>query len=108
MSRPSLRRLQATGSHLQLRSALHCTPQVQQPAAAATAAAAGTQHFDYLVLGAGSGGMASARRAADLYGAKVAIVESGPLGGTCVRPSPTPEVPRPDPARKAPSRGVLR
>ena len=94
MSRPSLRRLQATGSHLQLRSALHCTP--QQPAAAATAAAAGTQHFDYLVLGAGSGGMASARRAADLYGAKVAIVESGPLGGTCVRPSPP---------RKAPRRG---
>eukprot|EP01045_Picozoa_sp_COSAG04_P024921 COSAG04_NODE_3188_length_3074_cov_2.665210_2_plen_106_part_00 len=104
MSRPSLRRLQATGSHLQLRSALHCTP--QQPAAAATAAAAaGTQHFDYLVLGAGSGGMASARRAADLYGAKVAIVESGPLGGTCVRPSPTPEAPRPHPARKAPRRG---
>ena len=96
MSRPSLRRLQATGSHLQLRSALHCTPQVQQPAAAAAAAAAaaGTQHFDYLVLGAGSGGMASARRAADLYGAKVAIVESGPLGGTCVRPSPTPQSPK--------------
>jgi glutathione reductase (NADPH) len=39
--------------------------------------------YDYLVLGAGSGGLASARRAAS-YGAKVAIVESRELGGTCV------------------------
>jgi glutathione reductase (NADPH) len=41
------------------------------------------EHFDYLVIGAGSGGLASARRAAR-YGAKVAIVAWGPLGGTCV------------------------
>jgi len=40
-------------------------------------------HFDYLVLGAGSGGVASARRAAS-YGAKVAIIEKARLGGTCV------------------------
>jgi hypothetical protein len=40
-------------------------------------------HFDYLVIGAGSGGIASARRAAQ-WGAKVAVVERGPLGGTCV------------------------
>ncbi|ORY83015.1 glutathione reductase, partial [Protomyces lactucae-debilis] len=41
--------------------------------------------YDYLVIGGGSGGLASARRAAGLYGAKVAIVEgSGRLGGTCV------------------------
>ena len=39
--------------------------------------------FDYLVLGAGSGGIASARRAAQ-HGAKVAVVERGRLGGTCV------------------------
>jgi glutathione reductase (NADPH) len=39
--------------------------------------------FDLFVIGAGSGGIASARRAAE-YGAKVGIVESGPLGGTCV------------------------
>src|SRR5262245_22216417 len=39
--------------------------------------------FDYVVIGAGSGGLAAAQRAAE-YGAKVAIVESGPLGGTCV------------------------
>eukprot|EP01051_Picozoa_sp_SAG22_P015022 SAG22_NODE_1909_length_3328_cov_3.374419_4_plen_450_part_00 len=53
-------------------------------AAAAAAGSGSGTHFDYLVLGAGSGGMASARRAADLYGAKVAVVESGRLGGTCV------------------------
>jgi glutathione reductase (NADPH) len=39
--------------------------------------------FDFIVIGAGSGGLASAQRAAE-YGAKVAIVESGRLGGTCV------------------------
>ena len=39
--------------------------------------------FDLLVLGAGSGGIATARRAAQ-YGAKVGIVESDRLGGTCV------------------------
>lgn len=40
-------------------------------------------HFDYLVIGAGSGGIASARRARS-YGARVAIVERGAFGGTCV------------------------
>lgn len=40
-------------------------------------------HFDYLVVGGGSGGISSARRAAS-YGAGVGIVEAGPLGGTCV------------------------
>ena len=39
--------------------------------------------FDLFVLGAGSGGIATARRAAQ-YGAKVGIVESDRLGGTCV------------------------
>jgi glutathione reductase (NADPH) len=39
--------------------------------------------FDYLVIGGGSGGIASARRAA-AYGARVGLIESGPLGGTCV------------------------
>lgn len=39
--------------------------------------------FDYFVIGAGSGGIASARRAAS-YGAKVAVVEKARLGGTCV------------------------
>ena len=39
--------------------------------------------FDYIVIGGGSGGIASARRAAS-YGANVAVVEAGRLGGTCV------------------------
>lgn len=41
------------------------------------------QTFDYLVIGGGSGGLASARRASSL-GAKAAIIEHGRLGGTCV------------------------
>jgi glutathione reductase (NADPH) len=39
--------------------------------------------YDFFVIGAGSGGIASARRAAS-YGAKVGIAEMGKLGGTCV------------------------
>ena len=39
--------------------------------------------YDYLVIGGGSGGIASAVRAAS-YGARVALVEHGRLGGTCV------------------------
>ena len=39
--------------------------------------------FDYLVIGGGSGGLGSARRAANL-GAKVLVIEHGRLGGTCV------------------------
>ena len=42
------------------------------------------QHdFDLLTLGAGSGGVAASRRAA-LHGARVAVVEGGRVGGTCV------------------------
>ena len=40
--------------------------------------------FDLLVIGAGSGGIATAKRAADNYGAKVCVVEKGRFGGTCV------------------------
>lgn len=39
--------------------------------------------FDFVVIGGGSGGLAAAQRAAE-YGARVALVESGRLGGTCV------------------------
>jgi glutathione reductase (NADPH) len=42
-----------------------------------------TERYDVLVIGGGSGGLAHAQRAAE-YGAKAAIVEKGPLGGTCV------------------------
>ncbi|XP_072563715.1 glutathione reductase, mitochondrial [Paramormyrops kingsleyae] len=39
--------------------------------------------FDFLVIGGGSGGLAGARRAAEL-GAKTAVIEGKKLGGTCV------------------------
>ena len=39
--------------------------------------------FDLIVIGAGSGGLAAAKRAAR-YGAKVAIIEVSKIGGTCV------------------------
>ncbi|MGF1476739.1 MAG: glutathione-disulfide reductase [Geminicoccaceae bacterium] len=39
--------------------------------------------FDLFVIGGGSGGVACARRAAS-HGARVALCESGRLGGTCV------------------------
>jgi glutathione reductase (NADPH) len=39
--------------------------------------------FDFVVIGAGSGGIAAANRAA-AHGARVAIIEQGKLGGTCV------------------------
>lgn len=39
--------------------------------------------FDYIVIGAGSAGLASARRAAK-YGKQVALIEGKRLGGTCV------------------------
>lgn len=41
------------------------------------------KHWDYLVIGGGSGGIASANRAA-MRGAKVALIEESELGGTCV------------------------
>ncbi len=41
------------------------------------------QNYDFFVIGAGSGGVRSARIAAG-FGAKVAIVEDHYLGGTCV------------------------
>ncbi|MGA7966262.1 MAG: glutathione-disulfide reductase [Gammaproteobacteria bacterium] len=41
------------------------------------------ENFDFIVIGAGSGGIAAANRAAT-HGARVAIIEQDRLGGTCV------------------------
>ncbi|MEO8164474.1 MAG: glutathione-disulfide reductase [Betaproteobacteria bacterium] len=41
------------------------------------------RHFDLLVIGGGSGGVAVSNRAAS-YGAKCVLIEPGRLGGTCV------------------------
>ncbi len=40
-------------------------------------------HYDVIAIGAGSGGLSVAERAAS-YGAKCAVIEAGELGGTCV------------------------
>ncbi len=42
-----------------------------------------TSHYDFIVIGGGSGGLAAAKRAAH-YGARTVVIEKGPLGGTCV------------------------
>ncbi|WP_423185246.1 glutathione-disulfide reductase [Alishewanella sp. d11] len=42
-----------------------------------------TRHYQYLAIGAGSGGIASANRAA-MRGAKAAVIEAKAVGGTCV------------------------
>ena len=91
MSRSSLlRRSLLIGAPLAATSRL-----VGGNAPALSTTASKTEHFDYLVIGGGSGGVASARRAA-MYGKKVALVERGPewdgdgirvgagYGGTCV------------------------
>jgi glutathione reductase (NADPH) len=41
------------------------------------------KHYDFLVIGGGSGGIAAAKRAAS-YGARTAVIESSRIGGTCV------------------------
>ena len=42
-----------------------------------------SEHYDLIVIGAGSGGVAAARRAA-AHGARVLIAEADRVGGTCV------------------------
>ncbi|XP_027865519.1 glutathione reductase, mitochondrial isoform X1 [Xiphophorus couchianus] len=56
---------------------------VRRSMASNRASAAETTRFDFLVIGGGSGGLAGARRAAEL-GANTAVIESHKLGGTCV------------------------
>ncbi len=42
-----------------------------------------SKHYDLVAIGAGSGGLSAAERAAE-YGARSAVIESHKLGGTCV------------------------
>jgi len=42
-----------------------------------------SKHYDLLAIGAGSGGLSAAERAA-MYGKKTAVIEMGRVGGTCV------------------------
>ena len=41
------------------------------------------KHFDLIAIGGGSGGLAVAEKAAQ-YGKRVAVIEAGKMGGTCV------------------------
>ncbi|MGV3200543.1 FAD-dependent oxidoreductase, partial [Streptococcus thoraltensis] len=41
------------------------------------------KEYDYIVIGGGSGGIASANRAA-MHGAKTLLIEANEVGGTCV------------------------
>jgi len=45
--------------------------------------ASSEKHYDLLVLGGGSGGLAVAEKAA-AFGRKVGVIEEKRLGGTCV------------------------
>jgi pyruvate/2-oxoglutarate dehydrogenase complex dihydrolipoamide dehydrogenase (E3) component len=40
--------------------------------------------FDLIVVGGGSAGYAAAKTAATEFGARVAVVDRGPLGGLCI------------------------
>jgi len=42
------------------------------------------KRFDYIVIGGGSGGSGTARRASGWYGAKTLLIENGISGGCCV------------------------
>ena len=46
--------------------------------------------YDFLIIGAGTAGMAAAKRAAE-YGAKVGIIEKEKVGGTCLNRGCTPK-----------------
>ena len=47
-------------------------------------------NYDFLIIGAGTGGMAAAQKAAE-YGAKVAVIEKEKVGGTCLNRGCTPK-----------------
>lgn len=66
-------------------TSLHRLVSINKHLTMAPAQAPISKHYDYLVIGGGSGGVASARRAAS-YGKKVLLIEGQykKLGGTCV------------------------
>ena len=47
-------------------------------------------HYDFLIIGAGTGGMAAAKKAAS-YGVKVGLIEKEKVGGTCLNRGCTPK-----------------
>ena len=79
-------------SSIFLRSLMSCTttsvPQLfalsRQFSSSSVTMAPISKECDFLVIGGGSGGLASARKASGQYGVKTIAVESKRLGGTCV------------------------
>jgi hypothetical protein len=51
---------------------------------AVTMAPTDVKTYDYIVIGGGSGGSGTARRAAGWYRAKTLLIENGLSGGCCV------------------------
>ncbi|AEV20772.1 MULTISPECIES: mercury(II) reductase [Geobacillus] len=56
---------------------------IEEVAAPASPATAGEREYDYIIIGSGAAAFSSAIEAVK-YGAKVAMVERGTVGGTCV------------------------
>ena len=85
-SYPPVRRLISVSNHLQRGNySLSATGVRAQPTLSySSMAPIDPVQYDYIVIGGGSGGSGSARRAAGWYSAKTLIVESGRSGGTCV------------------------
>lgn len=79
-SAPLLPRLASLSSQISSSPLIHTT----RPRQYSTMAPIETKTYDYIVIGGGSGGSGSARRAAGWYGAKTLIVEAKRSGGTCV------------------------
>lgn len=73
------------GLHRVMRSSQRRTVASIQSKLKMTTTDTSSDHYSYLVIGGGSGGIASARRAASFgTGLKVAVIEQKALGGTCV------------------------
>ena len=81
--RPSAARQISAASSVSSRLA-SLSKQIPSSAPYSTMAPIETKTYDFIVIGGGSGGSGSARRASGWYGAKTLIVERGRSGGTCV------------------------
>ncbi|CAD7934091.1 unnamed protein product [Amoebophrya sp. A25] len=57
---------------------------VAAPSSSSSATTKNQNHYDLIVIGAGSGGLAAAKRAAQKFNKRVMIVENAYIGGTCV------------------------
>ncbi|KIW05116.1 glutathione-disulfide reductase [Verruconis gallopava] len=74
----------AVHSHASRLAAQRLSAVSRQFSLSAQAMAPIQKECDFLVIGGGSGGLASARRASGMYGVKTIAIESKRLGGTCV------------------------